>query len=66
MVSRSLTRLKEKRRRVELKDQLGINEMFMDIVNRMTEPDPQKRTPSATKLWMEIQRIGKLAGLEIA
>ncbi len=40
-----------------------MNEMFVDLVNTMTEPDLRKRYPSALKLWQEVDRVGKLSGL---
>jgi serine/threonine protein kinase len=58
-----LPRLKEKRRRVEMQGQIGINELFVDLVNGMTEPEPRKRFSTALKLWNEVERVGKLAGL---
>lgn len=58
-----LPRLKEKRRRVERQGQIGINELFVDLVNGMTEPEPRKRFGTALKLWNEVERVGKLAGL---
>lgn len=56
-------RLKEKRRRVERQVQIGINELFVDLVNGMTEPEPRKRFGTALKLWNEVERVGKLSGL---
>ncbi len=58
-----LPRLKDKRRRVERQCQLGMNEMFVDLVNNMTEPEQRKRFDSALKLWNEVERVGKLAGM---
>ena len=58
-----LPRLKEKRRRVERQGQIGINELFVDLVNGMTEPDQRKRFDTPLKLWHEVERVGKLAGL---
>ncbi len=58
-----LPRLKEKRRRVEMQGQIGINELFVDLVNGMTEPDPHRRYSTALKLWNEVERVGRLAGL---
>ena len=58
-----LPRLKEKRRRVERQGQIGINELFVDLVNGMTEPELRKRFGTALKLWNEVERVGKLAGL---
>ena len=58
-----LPKFKEKRRRIERQVQIGINELFVDLVNGMTEPDPRKRFGTALKLWNEVERVGKLAGL---
>jgi len=58
-----LPKLKEKRHRVERQGQIGMNELFVDLVNGMTEPEPRRRFPSALKLWNEVERVGKLAGL---
>ncbi|MDX1928934.1 MAG: FHA domain-containing serine/threonine-protein kinase [Pirellulaceae bacterium] len=58
-----LPRLKERRRRVAMQGQIGINELFVDLVNGMTEPEPRKRFSTALKLWNEVERVGKLAGL---
>ncbi len=58
-----LPRLKEKRRRIEPQSQIGMNELFVDLVNTMTEPDLRKRFPTALKLWQEVERVGKLTGL---
>lgn len=58
-----LPRLSQKRNVVQRQGQIGMNEMFVDLVNSMTEPEPRKRFPSALKLWQEVERVGKLAGL---
>lgn len=58
-----LPKLKERRHRVERQGQIGMNEMFVDLVNAMTEPAPKRRIPTALRLWNEVERVGKLSGL---
>ncbi len=58
-----LPKLKERRHRVERQGQIGMNEMFVDLVNAMTEPTPKRRIPTALRLWSEVERVGKLSGL---
>lgn len=58
-----LPRLKGERRLVTRNDQLGLNEMFLDLVNRLTEPDPDKRMETAEQLAEEVQRVGILSGM---
>lgn len=58
-----LPKLNQTRHLVKREQQLGMNERIADMVNAMTEPDPRKRIPSALKLWQEVERVGKFAGL---
>jgi len=59
-----LPRLKQPRNQVQDGAQLGISELFMDLVNKMTEPSRAKRISSAAELWQEVQRVGKLTGMQ--
>lgn len=58
-----LSRLDKPRLKVDGNKFLGINELFVDLVNRMTEPQPEKRFASAAELWRDADRVGKLSGL---
>ncbi len=58
-----LARMQQPRHRVEPAAQLGLNELFIDLVNRMTDPDPARRPQTGLDLWREVERIGGMAGL---
>ncbi len=59
-----LPRLNQPRRLVNSQSQLGINELVVDLVNRLTDPDPLRRHASAVELWQHVERIGKLSGMQ--
>ena len=58
-----LPRLDQPRRTVDASKTIGINELFVDFVNRMTEPEPSQRYANAAELWAQADRVGKLSGL---
>ncbi|MEZ6136554.1 MAG: FHA domain-containing serine/threonine-protein kinase [Pirellulaceae bacterium] len=57
------SQIRQPRKLVTRAAQIGVNELFVDFVNRLTEPDPAKRMRSATELWQQAERVGKLSGL---
>ena len=59
-----LPRLKNPRNKVSVEKQIGMNDLFVDLINSLTEPDPRKRFPTAYKLWQEVERVGKFAGFD--
>lgn len=58
-----LPRLRNKPQIVTSQMQMGMNEVIIDLVNRMANPDPNSRFASASQLWEEVQRVGRLAGM---
>lgn len=58
-----LPRLREPRNLVTRESQFGLNEMFADFVNKLTEPDPTLRVNSAKSLKSDIERVGMLCGM---
>jgi serine/threonine protein kinase len=57
------SRLRQPRKRVSRESQIGLNELFVDFVNRLTEPDPSKRIQTGAELWQQAERVGKLSGM---
>ncbi|MCA9191049.1 MAG: protein kinase [Planctomycetales bacterium] len=50
---------------IERHGQMGVNERFVDLVGRMTNPDPKHRPQTATELLSEIERIAKFSNLPV-
>ena len=58
-----LPRLRREPQVVTAKMQLGMNELIIDLVNRMANPDPASRFSTARDLWEEVKRVGRLTGM---
>lgn len=48
----------------QVKSQFGMNEMLVDLANRMASTDPAARFATAKELWEEVQRVGRLTGMK--
>ncbi|HBE69184.1 MAG TPA: hypothetical protein DDW52_13630, partial [Planctomycetaceae bacterium] len=59
-----LPRLREPPRRVTPAAQFGMNEMLMDLANRMASPSPADRYATAKDLWDGVCRVGRLTGMK--
>lgn len=59
-----LPRLREAPRRVTPAAQFGMNEMLMDLANRMASPNAADRFSTAKELWDEVERVGRLTGMK--
>jgi serine/threonine protein kinase len=59
-----LPRLREEPKRVTRDAQMGMNEMLMDLANRMAAPNAGDRYSTARELWDDVCRVGKLTGMK--
>ncbi len=59
-----LPRLRGEPNRVTPAAQFGMNEMLMDLANRMASPSASDRFGSAKELWEEVGRVGRLTGMK--
>lgn len=60
-----LPRLKEPRNLVSRDAQMGMNELFADLVNKLTDPDLERRIGTAAALHEEVKRVGMLSGIQV-